>query len=508
MSDDDAPDHASTDRDGAAAAHGPSVVWLRDDLRVADNPALHAAVERGEPIVVLYVLDEESDGIRPLGGAARWWLHMSLSRLGDALRELGSPLVLRRGPAARVLDEVVEETGAGAVLWNRRYGGAEIAVDTGIKKELGDRGLDVRSFQGSLLVEPWTVTNKQGEPFRVYSPFWKTAQEREEPRKPFPAPTELDAPRQPTRTDDLDDWELLPTHPDWAGGLRESCDPGEAAGLQRLEDFVHHELEDYAAQRDEPAAMTTSRLSAYLRWGEVSPFQVWHRVQRTRGRKVGGTEVNATKFLSELGWREFSYHLLYHQPDLATRNFSPRFDGFPWEEPTDETLGAWQRGQTGVPLVDAGMRALWKDGHLHNRVRMVVASFLIKNLLIDWRLGEQWFWDTLVDADSANNAASWQWVAGSGADAAPYFRVFNPVLQGQKFDPSGEYIRSYVSELAHAPRDVVHEPWKARGDLVTSAEDDADAEAEGGLAAYPSPIVDLKESRRRALAAYDEVKDR
>jgi deoxyribodipyrimidine photo-lyase len=240
----------------------------------------------------------------------------------------------------------------------------------------------------------------------------------------------------------------------------------------------------------------------------VSPFQVWHRVQRTRGKEAGGDEVNATKFLSEIGWREFSYHLLYHQPDLATRNFAPRFDAFPWREPTDETLGAWQRGETGVPLVDAGMRALWKDGHLHNRVRMVVASFLIKNLLIDWRLGEQWFWDTLVDADSANNAASWQWVAGSGADAAPYFRVFNPVLQGQKFDPSGEYIRSYVPELAHAPKDVVHEPWKAQGDLVASAEDDADDGAEGGLAAYPSPIVDLGESRRRALAAYDEIKDR
>jgi deoxyribodipyrimidine photo-lyase len=508
MSDDDAPARGSSDGEGVVEAHGPSIVWLRDDLRVADNPALHAAVERGEPVVVVYVLDEESDGIRPLGGAARWWLHMSLSRLGDSLRGLGSPLVLRRGRAADVIDALVAEVGAGAVLWNRRYGGAEIAVDTAIKKELGDRGLDVRSFQASLLVEPWTVANKQGEPFRVYSPFWKTAQEREEPRRPLPAPQELDAPRTSPRSEDLDGWGLLPTKPDWAAGLREACDPGEAAGLQRLEDFVQHELEDYSADRDVPAAMATSRLSPYLRWGEVSPFQVWHRAQRTRGTKTGGDEVNVTKFLSELGWREFSYHLLYHHPDLATRNFTPRFDAFPWQEPTDATLGAWQRGQTGVPLVDAGMRALWKDGHLHNRVRMVVASFLIKNLLIDWRLGEQWFWDTLVDADSANNAASWQWVAGSGADAAPYFRVFNPVLQGEKFDPTGEYIRSYVPELAHAPRDVVHEPWKAQGDLVASAEDDADAGAAGGLAAYPSPIVDLKESRRRALAAYDEVKDR
>jgi deoxyribodipyrimidine photo-lyase len=507
MSDDDAPDHGSADREGASPAHGPSIVWLRDDLRVADNPALHAAVERGEPIVVLYVLDEESDGIRPLGGAALWWLHMSLSRLGDSLRELGSPLVLRRGKAAEVLDDLVAEVGAGAVLWNRRYGGAEVAVDTAIKKDLGDRGLDVRSFQGSLLVEPWTVMNKQGEPFRVYSPFWRAAQEQAEPRTPFPAPDALDAPARALRSEDLDDWGLLPTEPDWAGGLRASCDPGEAAGLRRLEDFVHHELEDYAEDRDRPAALSTSRLSPYLRWGEVSPFQVWHRIQRTRGRKVGGDDANAAKFLSEIGWREFSYHLLYHHPDLATRNFTPRFDRFPWEEPTDATLGAWQRGMTGVPLVDAGMRALWRDGHLHNRVRMVVASFLIKNLLIDWRLGEQWFWDTLVDADAANNAASWQWVAGSGADAAPYFRVFNPVLQGQKFDPSGEYIRSYVPELAHAPRDVVHEPWKAQGDLVASAEDVADEQAAGGLAAYPSPIVDLKESRRRALAAYDVVKD-
>jgi len=445
----------------------PSLVWFRDDLRLADHPALRAALDRDEPVIGLYVLDEESPGVRPLGGAARWWLHHSLASLGDRLRERGGALVLRRGAAGDVVPAVVADTDAGAVFWNRRYGGAEREIDAGLKTRLRDEGLEVRSFAANVLFEPWTVQTGQGTPFSVYTPFWRACQHLPSPRQPAPEPREVPGPRHHPSSDALADWGLLPTDPDWSGGLREAWEPGEPAGRARLREFLRDDLTDYARARDEPAAGVTSGLSPRLRWGEVSPFTVWHETLSAEG-DAGG-------FLSELGWREFAWHTLFFHPDLATTNLRPRFDAFPWPPPDPAHLRAWQRGRTGVPLVDAGMKELWHSGVMHNRVRMVTASFLVKNLLIDWRRGEEWFWDTLVDADAANNPFNWQWVAGSGADAAPYFRIFNPETQAAKFDPHREYVSRWA-------------PEHTRGDA-------------------PAPIVDLKATRNAALAAYEHVKN-
>lgn len=437
---------------------GPSIVWLRDDLRLADNPALTAAAERGEPVVLVYVLDEESEGIRPLGAASRWWLHGSLAALGEQL-------VLKRGRAEDAIPALVAETGAGAVFWNRRYG-ASREIDARLKALLREAGLDVRSFQANLLVEPWTLTTGSGRPYRVFTPFWKAA--RELPvRAPLPEPNVEWA---SAKSDTLDDLQLLPTRPDWAEGLRETWHPGEEGAHAQLESFVDERLENYH-RRDEPAVDGTSRLSPHLRFGEISPFQIWDRLHGAMSRAA---QANVAKFLSEVGWREFNWSILFHSPELAERNYRPAYDAFPWSEADPDELAAWREGRTGIPLVDAGMRELWHTGIMHNRVRMVVASFLIKNLLVDWRVGEKWFWDTLVDADEASNPGNWQWVAGSGADAAPYFRVFNPELQREKFDKGGRYVNRWVPEY--------------------------------GTPLYPEPIVDLAETRRRALAAYDHVR--
>jgi deoxyribodipyrimidine photo-lyase len=448
-------------------ATSPSIVWLRDDLRLADNPALTAAVERGGPTVVVYLLDGASPGARPLGGASRWWLHGSLQSLGADLAALGGSLTLRRGAAAEVIPALVAETGAGAVYWNRRYGALR-DVDAALKSSLRSEGLVVESFGAALLHEPWTITSGSGDPYRVFTPFWRACLAAGDPRPPLPAPASIDG--LDVVGDALDDWHLLPTRPDWAAGLREAWTPGEHGAHDRLERFVDEGLPLYH-RRDEPGIEATSRLSPHLRFGELSPHQVWARVH---GPLDAAATANRAKFLSEIGWREFSYSILFHQPTIATVNVRRDFDAFPWGEPDPAALEAWQTGRTGIPIVDAGMRQLWTSGWMHNRVRMIVASLLTKNLLIDWRIGEQWFWDTLVDADEASNAASWQWVAGSGADAAPYFRVFNPVLQAERFDPDRAYVRRWAPEV-----DGPH---------------------------YPPPIVDLAASRTEALAAYEAVK--
>ncbi|WP_405371946.1 MULTISPECIES: cryptochrome/photolyase family protein [unclassified Microbacterium] len=445
----------------------PSIVWFRDDLRLADHPALRAAVDRDAPVIGLYVLDEESAGIRPLGGAARWWLHHSLTSLAERLAERGGRLILRRGPAERVVREVVADAGASAVFWNRRYGGPEREIDAALKQGLRGDGIEVASFAGSLLFEPWTVTTGAGKHFSVYSPFWRACLALPSPRAPLPEPREIEAPTRVPASDDLADWDLLPTTPDWAGGLREMWEPGEPAARRRLAEFLSEDIAAYDRTRDEPGAGATSQLSPRLRWGELSPHTVWHEAVGVK---------DASRFLSEIGWREFAWHTLYHFPDLATKNLRPDFDAFPWPRLKPAALRAWQRGQTGYAIVDAGMRELWETGYMHNRVRMITASFMIKNLLIDWRHGEEWFWDTLVDADGASNSFNWQWVAGSGADAAPYFRIFNPELQAGKFDKDGHYVREWAPEY-RAP--------------------------EGQP---PQPIVDLKASRQAALDAYEKVK--
>ncbi|GAB3152172.1 deoxyribodipyrimidine photo-lyase [Microbacterium neimengense] len=441
----------------------PTLVWFRDDLRLADNPALRAAIDRGEPVVGVYVLDEESPGVRAFGGAARWWLHHSLASLGEHLRERGGSLVLRRGAAASVLPQLVSDAGAGAVFWNRRYGGTEREIDAGLKQSLREGGLEVRSFHASLLFEPWTVRTGSDTHFSVFTPFWRACLHLPAPRAPLPEPREIEGMGRPPASDALEDWELLPTRPDWAGGLRETWEPGEPAARARLRHFLKEDLPGYGTARDEPAAGVTSQLSPRLRWGELSPFTVWHDTL--------ATGADAGRFLSELGWREFAWHTLFHFPDLARKNLRPAFDAFPWPRLQPSHLDAWQRGRTGVPLVDAGMRELWHTGIMHNRVRMVTASYLIKNLMIDWRRGEQWFWDTLVDADAASNPFNWQWVAGSGADAAPYFRIFNPQTQAEKFDKDGLYVSQWAPDSASL-----------------------------------DPLVDLGASRKRALDAYEDVK--
>lgn len=471
-------------------ADRPSIVWFRNDLRLADNPALAAAVRARGPVLCLYVLDEESPGVRALGGAARWWLAGSLRALDQSLREIGGRLVLRRGAAACVVPALAAAIGAGVVHWNRRYGAAGLKVDGAVAAALAKQGVGVETCQANLLFEP------EGKPPRVFTPFWRRMCAGLEPRQPLQTPRRIE-PVSNIASDNLDDWRLEPGKPDWAGGLRATWTPGEGAARKRLKDFLT-QISGYASRRDRPDDDATSRLSPHLRFGEISLFQIWHAAKFAAD---GNARVarDVEKFLSELGWREFSYHLLHGFPDLARKSLQERFAAFPWVK-DKKALRAWQQGHTGYPIVDAGMRQLWRTGWMHNRVRMVVASFLVKHLLVNWTEGERWFWDTLVDADPANNPASWQWVAGCGADAAPYFRIFNPVLQGETFDPDGRYVRTFVPELAELPDGFVHKPWTAPPLVLQSA----------GVAlgkSYPSPIVNHAAARKRALEAFGKLKE-
>jgi deoxyribodipyrimidine photo-lyase len=469
----------------------PSVLfWFRDDLRVADNPALTAACQCGLPVFTIYVLDDDASGVRPLGGAARWWLHHSLESLSKDLAKRGCRLVLRRGPAAETIPRVAEEIGAETVFWNRRYGAATV-LDNVVADTLDAAGIAVESHKANLLFEPDELVSRSGKPFQVYSAFWRAALDHGAPRPPLSAPKQIPSSGMNIDSKPLDSFGLLPRSPDWAGGIRSMWQPGESAAVRRLNRFADDGLSAYTADRDNPAAEGTSRLSPHLRFGEVSPFQVWEVVD-AKGK-------SAAKFRAEIGWREFAYHLLGQSPALADRNLKLAFDDFPWAEPTDEVLKAWRYGRTGYPMVDAGMRQLWQTGWMHNRVRMVVASFFSKHLLLDWRIGEAWFWDTLVDADPANNPASWQWVAGSGADAQPYFRIFNPVLQGEKFDSDGAYVRTFVPEIAELPDRYVQKPWEASPLELKSAGIDLGT-------TYPAPIVEHSAARKRALAAYEKMK--
>ncbi len=478
----------------------PVALWFREDLRLSDQPAVHTAAETGAPIVAFYILDERS-GLRALGGASRWWLHHSLAVLARDLAKRGCDLHVVRGDACELVPAIVEAVGAGSIFWTRRYGAQEIAVDIQIKSQLKDRGIQVNSSNGQLLLEPWQIKTKTGDPYRVFTPYWRAAREGMQTTPSLAAPRKLNTapwPRKAPPRARLDDLELLPTMPDWAAGLRKKWIPGEAGAQKRLTQFLDDALKDYAAGRDFADRQATSLLSPHLRFGEISPRQIWRALQHAMASGAIDTR-NGDKFLAELGWREFSYHLLFYNPDLATQNFNRRFDEFSWPRENVKHLAAWQRGLTGYPIVDAGMRELWQTGYMHNRVRMIAASFLIKHLMIDWRTGEKWFWDTLCDADPANNAASWQWVAGSGADAAPYFRIFNPIIQGEKFDPVGGYVRKYVPELKDLDSKFIHKPWMAPPDMLRTA----------GIAlgkTYPLPIVEHSAARARALAAFAMLK--
>ena len=471
----------------------PTLIWLRDDLRLDDHPAFDAA--NGDPALIVYVHDEQSAALRPLGGAARWWLGRSLGALASRIEALGGRLDILRGRSADLLPRLAAAAQARQVFWTRRYGAGEMALDALIKAELIKNGIAAKSFNGQLLREPWEIANAEGKPFRVFSAFWRRHRALGPPSAPMAAPTRLIAAPWPTGAPQrvaLDDLALAPRKPDWSHGLALRWRPGEIGAQARLEDFLSGALRDYPTARDRPDGDNTSMLSPHLRFGEISPRRIYSSVEAALAQ--GAIPARAgEKFLSEIGWREFSYALLFGAPDLATRCLQPRFEDFPvLADP--QGLEAWRRGRTGYPLVDAGMRELWATGVMHNRVRMVAASFLIKHQLQDWRQGEAWFWDTLCDADPANNPASWQWVAGCGADAAPYFRIFNPVLQGQKFDAAGGYVRRWVPELAQLSAAHIHAPWLAPVDALEQA----------GVRlgeTYPRPIVDHDFARRRALAA-------
>jgi len=473
----------------------PVLVLFRHDLRVADNRALSAAADSGRPVIPVFIFDQISPGIRPLGGARRWWLHHSLEALSDSLAGLGAPLVLRHGPQKEIVDNLVTATGATAVYWNRRYDPPASAIDAAMKAALRAREIDAQSFDGQLLHEPTQVKTGAGGPYRVYTPFWKALASGAEPRPPVDAPKSLRRFERTVKGDRLADWKLLPTSPDWAGGLRDAWKPGEADAHRRLQAFLRGPLDGYGDGRDFPADATTSGLSPHLAHGEITPFQIFAALQ---ARAVKAPAADVEKFRKEIVWREFCYHLLVHHPDLAIRNFNSDFDAFEWEaDPT--AFGRWTAGQTGYPIVDAGLRELWATGVMHNRVRMIAASFLIKDLLIDWRNGERWFWDTLVDAEPASNPANWQWVAGSGADASPYFRIFNPVLQGEKFDPNGDYVRRWVPELGKLPAKWLHRPFEAPKDVLAAA----------GVKlgqTYPVPVVEHGAARGRAMRSYEAIK--
>ncbi|MFO0877013.1 MAG: deoxyribodipyrimidine photo-lyase [Gemmataceae bacterium] len=476
---------------------GTTIVWLRHDLRLADNPALESACQGGGPVVPVFIWAPEEEGKWVPGAASRWWLHQSLEALDESLRQLSSRLIIRKGPTHAVLDEVARETGAERLVWNRRYEPAVIERDQTLKSHFRSLGLEVESFNSALLFEPWQVATKTGRPFQVYTPFWKACCATKPAPRPLPTPTRIPAPEAWPTSLALNALALEPKI-NWAAGMRETWQPGEVGATERLQAFIDDHLNDYADERDFPGADGTSSLSPHLHFGEVSPRTMWYAVLDAQGKSdpqdlPRGSQV----YLKEVVWREFAYQLLYHFSHTTDEPLRSQYTAFPWRsDPT--ALRAWQRGKTGYPFVDAGMRQLWTTGWMHNRVRMVVASFLVKHLLLPWQDGARWFWDTLVDADLASNTLGWQWTAGCGADAAPYFRIFNPITQGEKFDPLGDYVRRWVPELARLPTEVIHQPW--------TADDRTLGQAGVTLGVtYPYPIVDHAEARARALQALESL---
>ena len=473
------------------------LMWFRNDLRLSDNPALRAAVDSGAPIVPIYILDDETPGDRRAGGASRWWLHGSLAALGNELKARESRLILARGPARDVLAQLIQSTRATAVYCSRAYEPWAVDLEAKLKADLDASGVELKRHRGVLLFEPESLRTRQGAPFQVYTPFARAALADGDVGTPLAAPRTLEAPSRWPKSETLASWQLKPTKPDWAGGLDAAWQPGEAGARQRLGDFIAEGLADYSDDRNRPDRPGTSRLSPHLHHGEISVRQCWQSARAAAAEDSGATR-GADTFIRELLWREFSYHMLVHAPSLPDLPLREQFSRFPWK-PNAAHLESWQRGRTGYPIVDAGMRELWTTGWMHNRVRMIVASFLIKHLLQPWQDGERWFWDTLVDADLAANASSWQWVAGSGVDAAPYFRIFNPVKQAETFDPAGDYIRKWCPELSKLPTPDIFAPWEATPEALAAAD------VELGKT-YPQPIVDHAAARARALAAFEQIK--
>jgi len=476
----------------------PVIYWFRQDLRLRDLPGLTAALATGRAVLPCYILDDEGPGQWRMGGASRWWLHHSLAALAEEVEAAGGQLHLARGRPHTVLAQLAQISGSNLVCCSRQYEPWARQLEVELHAALGNVGVNLQRYSGSLLLEPEAVNNQAGRSFKVFTPFWRKC--RSLLVTPLPVTSgvrfgtwqhEVDTAQQ------LHDCHLLPTQPNWAQGWEKLWQPGEYGAQLRLDAFLHGAIADYDVGRDYPARQATSRLSPHLHFGEIAPARILHAARQASAANPA-LEQQTEKFLSELGWREFSYHLLHHFPALPEQAFKADFAEFPWVGGARE-LRAWQQGKTGYPIVDAGMRELWQTGHMHNRVRMVAASFLCKHLLVDWRAGQRWFWDTLVDADLANNACGWQWVAGSGADASPYFRIFNPTTQGLKFDKAGDYIRSWLPELAALPDKYLHEPWTASAQVLLDA---------GVLLGetYPLPVVDHRNAREAALAAYADIK--
>ncbi len=467
------------------SARPKALVWFRRDLRLRDNSALQAAIDAGfDPLpIYIHAPDEEAPWIP--GAASHWWLHHSLSALDTDLRARGSSLCVRAGESLACLEQALADSDAKAVFWTRLYEPSLVRRDSHIKSTLSAKGIEARSGAGHLIFEPWEIKNGSDQPYRVFTPYWRNASARLPTDNPRPAPKTL--PVSKLQGLSLDSLGLLPALA-WDSGFYAHWTPGEAGAARALDQFIDSALEDYAAGRDRPDRAGTSRLSPHLHFGEISPRQILHRLL---AQATPGLRALAAPYVRELGWRDFSHGLLFHFPHTSELPLQPNFEQFPWATVDAPKLKAWQRGNTGIPIVDAGMRELWTTGWMHNRVRMIVASFLTKNLRYHWLEGARWFWDTLVDADLANNTQGWQWSAGSGADAAPYFRIFNPIAQGERFDPKGEYVKRHVPELSHLPAQSIHQPWTA-----------------GGVRSYPKPIVDLKQSRQEALDAYAQMRGR
>lgn len=468
----------------------PAIIWFRRDLRLSDHPALNQAA--AFPIIPLFIWDDKNPD--DLGGASQWWLHKSLCSLQKSLNTYGLELILRRGDPLKILEELVTSHNVGSLYWSRCYEPYAIERDKKIK-EFFKPFIQVQSFNASLLTEPWTLKTQAGSPYQMFTPYWKALRILGNFDIPLCIPKNLKRYTGTILSDDLEAWSLRPSHPNWAQGFEKEWIPGEEGAERKLSFFIKNLIQTYEKNRDFPDFQATSKLSPHLHWGEISPRQIWHSIMSS---SLGTPSNDGWAFLSELAWREFSYYLLYHFPKLSQQPLRQSFEKFVWS--TDQNaLNYWQKGMTGYPIVDAGMRQLWHIGWMHNRVRMIAASFLVKDLLIPWQTGASWFLDTLVDADLATNSLNWQWVAGCGVDAAPYFRIFNPVTQGQKFDPQGKYVRRWIPELNLLPDKYIHNPWEAPRSTLKSA----------GIRlgeTYPYPLIDHKKTRLRALKAFEFTK--
>ena len=470
----------------------PSILWFRVDLRLSDNPAFQKAIELGKPIIPIYILDDVDANNRKLGVASKWWLHNSLQSIHSELEKIGSKILFFRGNAEDVIKKIIEETNADTVLWNRRYEPWAVKRDKSIKENLISQSKNVFSFNGSLLYEPWEIKSKIGNPLKVFTPFKRALLNKGDVFEVSKSPNTIKSPSLWPSSLNVDDLDLV-KNKSWTNKFANSWKPGSKTAKAKLISFKENKIRNYNKDRDIPSVLGTSKLSPHLRFGEISPKEIFIA--------MNDLEENdgVLTYKSEIIWREFAHNLLWYFPDIHEKPIKKEFSKFTWDN-SQSNFDLWTKGMTGYPIVDAGMRELWSTGWMHNRIRMVTASFLTKHLLLPWQMGEKWFWNTLLDADPASNTSGWQWVSGSGADAAPYFRIFNPIIQGQKFDPKGEYVKKFIPELNNLPSKFIHEPWKADSALLKKSDIKLGE-------TYPLPIVDHKFARERALKKYEEIRN-